>query len=71
MKRYRGIITAIPFVLSIMCFSIKMMTPEYVDAQGILHEQFFLIPLAYLFFFIGVGMLIFNLVSNIRANNAK
>ncbi len=38
------------------CFIIKSLSVEYVDAQGILHENFFLIPVGFLF--LATGMLV-------------
>ena len=69
MKKNQGIITAIPFVLSIACFTAKMLSNEYIDANGILHEKFFLIPLAYMFLLIGVIMLVWNVARNIKQNS--
>lgn len=34
-----------------LCFVLKEISPEYVDAQGVLHEKFFLIPVGFLFVF--------------------
>ncbi|MGI6003450.1 MAG: DUF3955 domain-containing protein [Lachnospiraceae bacterium] len=41
-------------VLGILCFVIKAYMPEYIDAEGILHEAFFLIPIGYLCFACGL-----------------
>lgn len=38
------------------CFIIKALSVEYIDAQGILHENFFLIPVG--FVFLAIGMLV-------------
>ncbi|MGN0255376.1 MAG: DUF3955 domain-containing protein [Chordicoccus sp.] len=35
-------------LLGFMCFLIKALSVEYIDAQGILHENFFLIPVGFL-----------------------
>ena len=52
------------FVLLLMgigCLVIKSLSVEYIDAQGVLHENFFLLPIGFLFIFsslmtfIGVG----------------
>ncbi|MDD6666437.1 MAG: DUF3955 domain-containing protein [Lachnospiraceae bacterium] len=37
----------------LLCFFLKSISVEYVDRQGILHENFFYIPIGYLFLFIG------------------
>ncbi|WP_056989960.1 DUF3955 domain-containing protein [Lacticaseibacillus camelliae] len=34
-------------VLGIACFVIKAFTPTYLDASGMLHESFFLLPLGF------------------------
>lgn len=36
------------------CFFIKGHSVEYIDSSGILHENFFLIPIGFLFLFAGV-----------------
>lgn len=40
-------------LLGFMCFLIKALSVEYIDAQGILHENFFLIPVGFLLLFAG------------------
>lgn len=69
MKKYQGIINAVPFIISIALFTARMLSTDYIDANGILHEPFYLIPLAYLFLFVGIVMLVWNVVTNIRENN--
>lgn len=41
--------------LGLLCFVLKGMSVEYVDAQGILHENFFLLPIGFLFLFAGLA----------------
>lgn len=41
-----------------LCVFIKANSVEYVDKQGFLHENFFLIPLAWLFLFAGLIVII-------------
>lgn len=36
------------------CLIIKGMSVEYIDEQGILHENFFLLPIGFLFIFSGI-----------------
>ena len=49
-------------IIGIILFLIKGMSVEYIDSQGILHENFFLIPIGFLcvfsglIFFITVGI---------------
>ena len=40
-------------LIGIILFLVKGISVEYIDAQGILHENFFLIPLGYLCVFSG------------------
>lgn len=46
-RRYLKIawIGAVLIVFGLLCFLLKGMTVEYIDAQGILHEYFFLLPI--------------------------
>lgn len=46
-RRYLKIawIGAVLIVFGLLCFLLKGMTVEYIDAQGILHENFFLLPI--------------------------
>lgn len=37
-----------------MCFILKGMSVEYIDAQGILHENFYLLPIGFAFMFSGI-----------------
>ncbi|MEG0283984.1 MAG: DUF3955 domain-containing protein [Erysipelotrichales bacterium] len=48
------IIGGIFLLLGIMCFLIKSTSVEYIDAQGMLHENFYLLPIGFLFVFIGL-----------------
>ncbi|MDD5921579.1 MAG: helix-turn-helix domain-containing protein [Eubacteriales bacterium] len=40
-------------LIGFLCFFLKSTTVEYVDADGILHENFFFIPIGFLFLFAG------------------
>ncbi|MBP2098098.1 DUF3955 domain-containing protein [Enterococcus rivorum] len=42
------------------CFFIKATSVEYVDASGILHENFYLLPIGFLFIF--SGLVIFSVI---------
>ncbi len=44
--------------LGFIFFFIKANSVEYVDKQGFLHENFYLIPVGYLFLFAGIILLI-------------
>ncbi len=41
------------FLGGIICLLIRAVTGSYLDTDGILHEYFFLIPMAFIFFFAG------------------
>lgn len=41
-----------------VCFLIKSFSNEYIDHQGILHENFFLIPIGYFLVFTGLIVLL-------------
>lgn len=44
-------------VIGLLCFLIKGFSYEYVDETGLLHENFFLIPVGYLFLLAGLLVL--------------
>ncbi len=49
------------------CLIAKALSTEYIDAAGVLHEQFFLLPVGFSFLFLGVLVLIGTaVVSRIR-----
>lgn len=41
-------------LMGIFCFFVKAASVEYIDADGFLHENFFLIPIGYLFLLSGI-----------------
>lgn len=45
-------------ILGFVCFFIKANSVEYVDKQGFLHENFYLILVGYIFLFAGIVVLI-------------
>lgn len=45
------------FILGLTLLAIKAMSGEYVDAEGFLHEKFFLLPLGFLS--LGLGIMSF------------
>lgn len=54
--KYKMIMVVVGMILlciGLSCFLIEAVSVEYIDAQGILHENFFLIPIGYLFLFSG------------------
>lgn len=56
-----NIIGLVFLVLGALCFFFKVTAYHYVDAQGVLHEPFFLVPLGYLFIFISIILFLFAL----------
>lgn len=53
-------------VIGLVLFLIKANSVEYVDEAGILHENFYLIVLGYLFAFSGVIVILINAISGLR-----
>lgn len=51
-----GLCAAVSGLFSILCFGAFALTGSSVDAQGFLHEPFFLVPTGY--FFIGLCLLL-------------
>lgn len=45
-------------ILGFVCFFIKANSVEYIDKNGILHENFYLIPAGYLFLLVGLIVII-------------
>lgn len=56
-----GLIGFIFISLGLVCFLIKLNSVDYIDANGILHEKFFLIPIGYIFIFSGMIVLLYSL----------
>ncbi len=38
----------------ILCFVLKAATVEYIDLQGVIHENFFFLPIGYILIFISI-----------------
>jgi len=57
--------------IGLLCFIIKGLSVEYVDETGLLHENFFLVGIGYLFLLCGViviiGSVIHYLIAKKRA----
>lgn len=56
-------IGSVLMLIGFICFVIKAMSVEYVDKHGVLHENFFLIPIGYLFVFAGLIVIAAGLVA--------
>ena len=50
-------------VIGFICFLIKANSVEYIDKQGFLHENFYLLPLGYLFLLSGLLVILVSGVS--------
>lgn len=47
-KKYINLVIGILFlIIGVFCLFIKSMSIEYIDSNNILHENFFLIPIAF------------------------
>lgn len=62
---YIGSILVVIGIILLITKGISATYFEYIDSTGILHENFFLIPLSFLCFFVGIISLI---VSKIKKN---
>ncbi|MGL4548865.1 DUF3955 domain-containing protein, partial [Eubacterium aggregans] len=51
--------------LGIVCIGIKAVSVEYVDAAGVLHENFFLLPMGFVFLFSGFVVFLVTGIRNI------
>jgi transcriptional regulator with XRE-family HTH domain len=54
MNLISAFIGGVLMLMGLMCFFIKMNSVEYVDETGLLHENFYLIPVGFLFVLSGV-----------------
>ncbi len=53
-----AVMGGILILLGMLLLALKALTPEYVDAEGVLHEWFFLLPLGFGCLFGGCAALI-------------
>ncbi len=60
------IIGSVFIILGIIFFLISATSISYIDRNGILHENFFLIPLGYLSLFVGIVIIIARIINSIR-----
>lgn len=56
-------------ILGFFCFFIKANSVEYVDKHGFLHENFYLIPVGYIFLFAGIVVLIAGAIAYLRSKH--
>lgn len=62
---------AILMLIGFISFVLKSITVEYIDSQGILHENFFFIPIGYLFIFTGLIVILTGIVKTCMAKTHK
>ena len=60
MKKY--LLNLIPFILTALCFVAYNLIGSEVLPDGTLSEPFFLIPISWFFFLIGVTWLLINII---------
>lgn len=60
------IIGSVFIILGIIFFLISSASVSYIDSNGFLHENFFLIPLDYLSLFVGILIIIAWVINSIR-----
>lgn len=65
MNMISTIVGGVLMIMGLMCLIIKAFSVEYIDASGILHENFFLLPVGFLFVFSGVLVIIVTCASYI------
>ena len=53
-------------ILGIIFFLISAISVYYIDRSGVLHENFFLVPLGYLSLFVGIVIIIARVINSIR-----
>ena len=65
MNMISTIVGGVLMIMGLLCLIIKAFSVEYIDASGILHENFFLLPVGFLFIFCGVLVIIVTCASYI------
>ncbi|PEG68181.1 XRE family transcriptional regulator [Lactobacillus johnsonii] len=60
------IIGSVFIILEIIFFLISAISVSYIDRSGVLHENFFLVPLGYLSLFVGILIIIAWVINSIR-----
>ena len=53
-------------LVGIIFFLISAISVYYIDRSGVLHENFFLVPLGYLSLFVGIVIIIARVINSIR-----
>lgn len=60
------IIESVFIILGIIFFLLSAISVSYIDRSGVLHENFFLVPLGYLSLFVGILIIIAWVINSIR-----
>ncbi|MCR6515964.1 MAG: DUF3955 domain-containing protein [Clostridium sp.] len=61
-----------PYILGLLCFLVNITSDTYVNSEGFLVEPyFFMIPLGYLFIFIGIIITLFKAPTFLRKRFKK
>ncbi len=66
---YSVLVGSFLLLIGIICFIIKANSIEYIDEEGFLHENFFLIPIGFLFLFIGTIVILVSSIKYIKDKN--
>ena len=70
-KNVTNIIGGFSIIVGIILIAVKGFLPEYIDANGILHECFFLIPIGFLCILCGVIILAINYIITVKRRSTK
>ena len=62
MNMVSTVVGAVLMLMGVMCLFIKANSVEYIDADGILHENFYLLPVGFAFIFAGLLVIIITAV---------
>lgn len=66
---YSVLVGSFLLLIGIICFIIKANSIEYIDEEGFLHENFFLIPIGFLFLLIGTIVILVSSIKYIKDKN--
>lgn len=72
MNRTAAVIGGALIIMGLMCLLIKTNSVEYIDSNGMLHENFYLIPVGFLLIFSGaVEMMVTGVASRVKARKKE
>ena len=55
----------------ILCFVLKAATVEYIDLQGVIHENFFFLPIGYILIFISIILSTITIVNKTKKSKTS